>query len=568
MSTQKLHVDFTKYHQIHFVDGINKIKSILYGLPQISECTRLKCIRMQCLILMILIKNKKYVIVECHRSNKKMISLVRSNLCNLNTLNILLFKILVQESIGNVKVYKPFWNLQCQTKSKKLWLPTEIDCVDSLSNSFNGSWKKIKSNSWYSMKKFNPQNKNSLKTFCQSSTSSLVSKWERDGTKKQKKQKIRCCKKIRFLPTVDQQLKLREWSNTSRYTYNKTIHKINNEKQKTNFYNLRNKLVPKKVIPNGKKWILNTPKEIRANAVKEVVTAYKSCFSNLKNNNIKYFRMSYRSKKKQNQECISVPKTAIKNIDDGKSFKLYSRTLKSSIKLHHETILKNFDSEIKILHVKKCNLWYLCVPYEYDINSLTENQGKEINIVSIDPGTKTFLTLYDYNGYVYKIGNNDTKLKLIPLYKKIDQLKSLKTRRSSKTKYNINRRIHKLIYKFKNYIQEIHYKSIKFLITNYSTILIPHLVDEKIIKNMFNSSNRRNLLSWSHSKFIERLKHQALKYNKNLEIVTEEYTSKTCGNCGYVDYNLGNKDVYTCKCCKIKIDRDVNGARNILIKNL
>ena len=572
MSIRVLHVNFTKYTQTHFVAGLNKIKSILYGLPQIAECIRLKCIRMQCAMLIMLLKNKKYVIVEYPQTTKKMISLVKSNLCNLNTLNILLFKILVQESIGNVKVFKPFWNSQCQINSRKLWLPTETDYADSHSNSFSGSWKKIKSNSWFSMKEFNPQNRNLLKTFYQSSTSSLVDKWEKDVIKKRKRKRkqktVKCCKKIRFLPTEEQQKYLREWNNTARYTYNKTIHKINSEKQKINFYDLRNKLVPKKVIPKNKMWITNTPKEIRANAVKEVVTAYKACFSNLKNNNIKYFKMSYRSKKTQTQESISVPKQAIKKLDDGTAFKLYSRTLKSSIKLHHETILENFNSDIRIIHIKKCNLWYLCVPYDYNINSLTENQGRDGNIVSIDPGTKTFLTLYDYNGHVYKLGNDDIKFKLIPIYKKIDKLKSLTTKRCSKTKYNIKRRIRKQIYKFKNYIQEIHYKSINFLLSRYSTILIPHLVDKRIIKNMFSSSNRRNLLSWNHSKFLTILEHQAKKYNKNLVIVSEEFTSKTCGSCGNINYDLGNKDIYCCNSCKVKIDRDINGARNILLKNL
>tara|TARA_B100000315_G_scaffold207179_1_gene201878 strand:- start:81 stop:467 length:387 start_codon:yes stop_codon:yes gene_type:complete len=125
--------------------------------------------------------------------------------------------------------------------------------------------------------------------------SSLVGKWEKDVIKR--KHKILRTKQIRFFPTLDQQKTLVKWLGTARYTYNQTIHKIKNEKQSINFYILRNRIVPKKKISNKNKWILDTPKDIRASAVKEVVMAYKSGFTNLKNKNIKTFKINFRSKK-------------------------------------------------------------------------------------------------------------------------------------------------------------------------------------------------------------------------------------------------------------------------------
>jgi len=52
-----------------------------------------------------------------------------------------------------------------------------------------------------------------------------------------------------------------------------------------------------------------------------------------------------------------------------------------------------------------------------------------------------------------------------------------------------------------------------------------------------------------------------------LLIVDESYTSKTCGGCGHLN-NVGTKEWYECKKCSYQADRDVNGARNILIKNI
>ena len=58
------------------------------------------------------------------------------------------------------------------------------------------------------------------------------------------------------------------------------------------------------------------------------------------------------------------------------------------------------------------------------------------------------------------------------------------------------------------------------------------------------------------------------KHGKKINIITEEYTSKTCGRCGWLNNNLSNKDTFKCRSCGLHISRDINGARNILLKHL
>ena len=53
----------------------------------------------------------------------------------------------------------------------------------------------------------------------------------------------------------------------------------------------------------------------------------------------------------------------------------------------------------------------------------------------------------------------------------------------------------------------------------------------------------------------------------SLDICIEEYTSKTCDRCGILN-NVGSRDVFSCSSCGLIVDRDVNGARNIVIKRL
>ena len=53
-----------------------------------------------------------------------------------------------------------------------------------------------------------------------------------------------------------------------------------------------------------------------------------------------------------------------------------------------------------------------------------------------------------------------------------------------------------------------------------------------------------------------------------LFLVDESFTSKTCTRCGWLNQSLGKSKTFVCKNCDLNIDRDINGARNILIKNI
>jgi len=79
----------------------------------------------------------------------------------------------------------------------------------------------------------------------------------------------------------------------------------------------------------------------------------------------------------------------------------------------------------------------------------------------------------------------------------------------------------------------------------------------------------RQMLGWSHFKFRQRLFLKAEeKTHCKVHEITEEYTSKCCGNCGRLNHKLGAMKVFKCPYCKWTLDRDMNGARNIMIKNI
>jgi putative transposase len=50
-----------------------------------------------------------------------------------------------------------------------------------------------------------------------------------------------------------------------------------------------------------------------------------------------------------------------------------------------------------------------------------------------------------------------------------------------------------------------------------------------------------------------------------VRLVTEDFTSKTCGKCGALHQKLRSSKIYA---CKTVMDRDSNGARNVQLKYL
>jgi putative transposase len=73
----------------------------------------------------------------------------------------------------------------------------------------------------------------------------------------------------------------------------------------------------------------------------------------------------------------------------------------------------------------------------------------------------------------------------------------------------------------------------------------------------------------SHYKFIERLESKAREYGTKIIKVSEKYTTLTCTFCGNIKDDIEKtKRIKKCSKCGYTINRDINGARNILIKNI
>lgn len=210
-----------------------------------------------------------------------------------------------------------------------------------------------------------------------------------------------------------------------------------------------------------------------------------------------------------------------------------------------------FKNEKYWKKLKNRNTWFNILYYNYNINKKKE-QNK---ICSVDIGCKNFISLYGLDGYCYKIKSN---------YEIID-----KVLKNKKIDYDFKDDI------IKNLIKELHITSAKIICSNYDIIYVGLVNNKGNINSREISTIDDNLLKLvSHKEFLDTLQEYANNYNKEIKIVEESFTSVQCGVCG--EFNkfgriFSNDDSerrkYTCKHCDGEFCRDINAARNILIKN-
>ena len=339
---------------------------------------------------------------------------------------------------------------------------------------------------------------------------------------------------------------------TTRWLWNKVLGRIKEEDLEKNFFKLRNKFVIAKNNPEVEEWEKKTPKDVRAGTVKELVTSYKSAFSNLRNGNIEKFKIGFKSKKKCEYPTLTIPKCAISYKE--KSLYIFKTFLKSKFKFgekKNKWMKEKPDCDCKLSF--KNGKWFLIVPCKLNI----KEEFKKDSVVSLDPGKRSFMTGFSEEK-IFKIVPNFERIKRLQM--KLNLFQSLKdTKKISNRSWKHRRK--KIYFKMDNLINELHYKSIK-VIEGFEKILLPSFESQDMVSKSRNRNLNRNLLQLKHFLFQTRIKERC---RSRVVICNEEYTSKTCGGCGYIN-NVGSQETISCERCNLEVDRDVNGARNIFLK--
>ena len=414
--------------------------------------------------------------------------------------------------------------------------------------------------------------------------------------------------KVKLLPSNEQKIQLDKFIDTARYVYNKTLEYIK-KGHKANFYDLRDLLVTentKKHLDEYKQFDesindlkvqkknaseeeieklnekikqindkrrnfmkkydsskntlikafeLETPKDIRACAVKQCCDALKSGFTNLRNGNIKYFNMKYKCKKDKVQ-TIEVPPELVSLDHETSSIKLYPRLLKTNIKVKEHDLRKitSINNNVDIQRIN--NDYYIYISVE-TVNKETKLE----RIAGIDLGIRTLATVHTNSENETTITEYKHRDDILKKYNdKIRILKSYKRMRK--------RHITKLDKNKINFTDKLHWNFINDLLSKNDVIYLGDIKSHDIVKDGKNKTLNRSFNDLKLYQLKQRLIYKASIAGKKVVLVPEHYTTKTCSCCGKINNNIGSKEVFSCDNCKIVTGRDMNASKNIKMKGL
>lgn len=434
----------------------------------------------------------------------------------------------------------------------------------------------------------------------------------------EKKSKMFVCRRIRIYPTRQQKNFFSKCFGTTRYFYNKSVEYTNNDiKIKREAYkeNVKNRCIfmddndqccdridkgetyfcehhkndkkrwryyqtnishidlRKAVMTNDKDltekdmWQKEIPYDTRQLILRDFVEAYNVAKTNKIRGNIKEFKMGFKSRKDTTQ-IFHVNKKAIDNeLSIFKQRKLGKLRTRNKMKRWVKKNIENIDANCKIICYGR-QQYYLLL----SVPKNKETNDQPFDIAALDPGVRTFQTMYSPNGMTGKFGDKFCEKILVDIAKQIDKLDSVASKsKSCKTRLSIRRKQSLLRTKIKNIVNNLHWETINFLCKNFKTIITTYFnvkdMTNKLTRNIQNKSVRQ-MLTLSHYAFKLKLSSRCEQNGNKLIVINESYTSKTCGRCGHLNKQLRGGEVFNCKECKLKLDRDINGARNIFIRLL
>lgn len=255
----------------------------------------------------------------------------------------------------------------------------------------------------------------------------------------------------------------------------------------------------------------------------------------LKRKQFKKARLSWRSKKKS-LGWIPFKQRSIKYLGDGQvkyfghTFKFWESRVPENIKCG------SFNQDSK-------GNWYINLVCEVE-DVLINKTGLEIGV---DLGLKDLAT--------YSNGDKFTGSKSTKRYAE----KLAKAQRAKKKKLVTN--IHR---KIANTRKDSLHKETTRLVKQYDLIVVGDVSSKKLLKT--NMAKSVSDSSWGAYKDL--LAYKTIRFGKELKVVNEAWTSKTCHICNTVaDFGgLSGLSVreWSCNSCNTFHDRDVNAAKNIL----
>lgn len=287
-------------------------------------------------------------------------------------------------------------------------------------------------------------------------------------------------------------------------------------------------------------------------AIKLACANYKSALTNLRNGNIKHFRVRY-WRHNRKSSIIDFEKGSIKNNN-------ICRLGKMKAFYNNNEVDLNINSDCRLQYNSILKQYKLFVPIKSKNN---KKKVKKNKYVGIDIGIRTFITGVSNNEAI-KVGQN--------VYNKLSIYIKRKNRINNNN--NINKKIKKktetLCYrKIRNLVDELHWKSIKYITDKYNKVFIGDISAKKIVNNktsVITSQMKEVLLNLRIHVYRQRMEYKCRQQNTEYKLVDEKFTTKMCSKCGWINEKIGGNKIFNCKKCGMKEGRDINSGKIMCIK--
>lgn len=371
-------------------------------------------------------------------------------------------------------------------------------------------------------------------------------------------------RRVRIYPTPQQNERFKQWFGAVRFSYNMLVDKYRKVgKGGVGLANFR------ATLASGPAWLQEIPYEIRDVAVRDFDKARKAHFSKLK-------------KMKQGDKGAALKATFKfrSKRDKQQSFEVRPRDLLRKTGAFAFLGLDSLDGAEDIPEEAEAagrfirdrlGRTFLALPRQIAKRDESQAPSSHESIVALDPGVRTFQTTYDASGLVTEWGRNDMQ-QIFRLCLHADKIQSSWAKKKGAKRRSTKIAWHRLLLRIKHLVREVHRKMATWLCENYKVVLIPKFETARMVKRgkrKFGNKTARGMVTWSHFAFREILKAKSELFPWVHVVECDEvFTSKTCGCCGEVNWTLGKSKSFTCKGCKYAADRDVNAARNILVRYL
>lgn len=423
-------------------------------------------------------------------------------------------------------------NVQWDELVKSL-LPIETDFADLDLNFLNGSSLRTLLNSWFSNNKNYRLNRSLLQTCFPLSQCFHVEFTDSENT-------VQRSRKIRVYPNKDQKQILNNWFGASRFAYNKTVEFLKQPNTKSQWKSIKTGLLHE--MPE---WSKEVPYQIKSVAIRDCCQAVSNAKRKFKQTG-KFNEVKFRSKKRGDNNLF-IPQSAV-----------------SENGVYHTILGKLKTAELLWKPKHDCRFvfqngrYFVIVPIDVAVKR-PDNQ--RLSACSLDCGVRTFQTVFSKE-LIIKVGEHDFQR----IFRYCYNLDKLISRKKKEKSNKFNKAMQRIRWKVRDLIDEIHNKLAVVLCRMFDVIYIPTFETHDMVSKLRHKTSRA-MLGWAHYRFKQKLKSKAEEYSCRVIDCTEEYSSKTCGECGEIS-SIGGKEVWTCKHCGCVHDRDINGARNILLKQL